>query len=140
MSIAEEVEKLNNLRQSGALTEDEYQKAKESVLAMNRSATEKVSKAVSDISTDVNMWSMFIHLSQFCGYVIPLAGLIVPIVLWQIKKSDSEIIDKHGKIVVNWILTELIYGIVFALLCIILIGIPLIIALEVLSIVLPIIV
>ena len=123
MSIAEEVEKLNNLRQSGALTEDEYQKAKESVLAMNRSATEKVSKAVSDISTDVNMWSMFIHLSQFCGYVIPLAGLIVPIVLWQIKKSDSEIIDKHGKIVVNWILT----------------GIPLILALAVLSIVFPII-
>ncbi len=139
MSIAEEIEKLNNLRQSGAISEGEYQKAKESVLAKNRSATEKVNKTVSDISSDVNMWSMFIHLSQFCGYVIPLAGLIVPIVLWQIKKSDSEIIDKHGKIVVNWILTELIYGIVFGLLCMILIGIPLILALAVLSIVFPIV-
>jgi len=48
-------------------------------------------------------------------------------------------IDKHGKIVVNWILTELILGIVFGLLCFILIGIPLLIILGVLGIVFPII-
>lgn len=139
MSIAEEIEKLNNLLKSGAISEDEYQKAKESVLAGDRSATEKVSQAVHDISSDVNMWSMFIHLSQFCGYIAPVAGFVVPIVLWQMKKSDSEIIDKHGKIVLNWILTELIFVIVFGLLCLILIGIPLIIALGVVGIVFPII-
>jgi len=82
---------------------------------------------------------MFIHLSQFCGYLIPLAGLITPIILWQIKKNDSEIIDKHGRIVANWIITELIYGIVFGLLCFIIIGIPLVFALVVVSIVFPII-
>ena len=139
MSIAEEIEKLNNLKQSGAISEDEYQKAKESLLGRSQSAGERLGKAVGGISSDVNMWSMFIHLSQFCGYLIPLAGMITPIILWQIKKNDSEVIDKHGRIVVNWIITELIYGIVFGLLCFIIIGIPLLFALGVLSIVFPII-
>ena len=139
MSIAEEIERLNGLLQSGAISEDEYQRAKEAVLAGDVSGTEKASTTLSKISSDVNQWSMFIHLSQFCGYLAPLAGFVVPIVLWQIKKDESDIIDKHGKIVANWILTELIYGLVFGLLCLILIGIPLIITLAVLSIVFPII-
>ena len=82
---------------------------------------------------------MFIHFSQFFGYVVPLAGLVVPVVLWQIKKNDSEIIDKHGKIVTNWIISVIIYAIVFSLLCFIIIGIPLLFALAVVGIVFPII-
>lgn len=42
MNIAEEIEKLNNLKQSGAISEDEYQKAKESVLAKYQSAENKL--------------------------------------------------------------------------------------------------
>jgi uncharacterized Tic20 family protein len=139
MSIAEEIEKLNNLRQSGAISEEEYQRAKESLLRKSQSAGERFGRAVDNISSDVNMWGMFIHLSQFCGYIVPLAGLIVPIILWQIKKDESEIIDKHGRIVVNWIITEFIFGLLFALLCLILIGIPLLLALAVVGIVFPII-
>lgn len=139
MGIAEEIEKLNGLRQSGAISEDEYQKAKETALAESGSGSEKAGTTLSKISSDANQWSMFIHLSQLCGYIAPVAGFVVPIVLWQIKKDESDIIDKHGKIVANWILTELIYGIVFGLLCIILIGIPLIITLAILGIIFPII-
>ena len=139
MDIAEEIEKLNNLKQSGAISEDEYQKAKESVLEKYQSPGDKLSTAGGDISSDVNTWSMFIHLSQFCGYVIPLAGLIVPIVLWQMKKSDSQIIDKHGRIVVNWLISEVIYWVISIPLCFIIIGVPLVIALVVVGIVFPII-
>lgn len=139
VDIAGEIEKLNNLKQGGAISEDEYQKAKESVLAKYQFAEDKLCAAGVDISSDVNMWSMFIHLSQFLGYVIPLTGLIVPIVLWQIKKSDSQIIDKHGRVVVNWVLSKVIYWIVSVLLCMIIIGVPLVIALVVVGIVFPII-
>ena len=139
MNIAEEIEKLNNLKQSGAISEDEYQKAKESVLVKYQSAEGKLPASVGDISSDVKTWSMFVHLSQFCAYVVPLAGLIVPIVLWQIKKSDSQIIDKHGRIVVNWVLSKIIYWIVSVLLCIVGIGIPLVVALVVVGIVFPIV-
>jgi uncharacterized Tic20 family protein len=139
MNIADEIEKLDNLRQSGAISDEEYQKAKQSVLAKSQPAAARLGKTVGGISSDVNTWSMFIHLSQFCSYILPLAGLVVPIVLWQIKKNDSEIIDKHGRIVVNWLITEFIYGIVCALLCIVCIGIPLLLALVVVGIVFPIV-
>lgn len=139
MSIADEIAKLNELKQSGAITEQEYQKAKEGLLAGNQPASENLKQSFSGISVDANMWGMFIHLSQFCGYAFPLAGLIVPIVLWQIKKNDSELIDRHGRIVVNWIITEFILAIVFLLLCFVLVGIPLLIALAVVGVVFPII-
>lgn len=139
MSIADEIGKLNELRQNGAITEQEYQKAKESLLAGAQPVGDKFKQAVNDITADANMWGMFIHLSQFCGYVFPFAGLIVPIVLWQVKKNDSELIDRHGRIVVNWIITEFILAIVFLLLCFVLIGIPLLIALAVVGVVFPII-
>lgn len=139
MSMAEEIGKLNDLKQSGAMSEQEYQKAKESLLARNQPAGQKLKQAVDGITSDVNMWGMFIHLSQFCGYIVPLAGLIVPIVLWQMKKNNSEIIDRHGRIVVNWIITEFILAIIFAILCFVLIGIPLLIVLAVVGIIFPIV-
>lgn len=139
MTLGEEIEKLNSLKQNGAISEDEYQKAIKSVLAEHQSAREKFSNVFGSASSDVNLWSMFIHLSQFCGYIVPLAGMVVPIVLWQIKKTDSEMIDKHGRIVTNWIISELIYAIVFALLCLIIIGIPLLLVLSIVGIVFPII-
>ncbi|MGI9239277.1 MAG: DUF4870 domain-containing protein [Verrucomicrobiales bacterium] len=139
ITIAEELEKLNNLKQIGALSDKEYEEAKASLLAQNRPAGQKLKHAMDGVSSDTNMWGMFIHLSQFCGYVIPLAGLIVPIVLWQMKKDESDIIDRHGRIVVNWIITEIIFGILFALLCLVLIGIPLLFALCVVAIIFPIV-
>lgn len=129
MSITEKFERLNKLRQNGAISEEEYEEAKASILAGEPNG----------ISSDVNMWGMFIHLSQFCGYIVPLAGLIVPIVLWQMKKNEAGIIDIHGRIVINWIITQIILGVIFGLLCFVLIGIPLIFALGVVSIVFPIV-
>jgi uncharacterized Tic20 family protein len=52
---------------------------------------------------------MLIHLSQLLAFVLPLLGFIVPIVLWVIKKDDDHSIDRHGKIVVNWIISVFIY-------------------------------
>lgn len=139
MSIADEIGKLNELKQSGAITEQEYQKAKESLLAGKQPAGDNFKQPFSGLSADANMWGMFIHLSQFCGYVVPLAGLIVPIVLWQIKKNDSDVIDQHGRIVANWIITAFILALVFLLLCFVVIGVPLLIVLAVVSVVFPII-
>jgi uncharacterized protein len=135
MSIADEIGKLNELRQSEAITELEYEKAKEAILAENHPGFD----AADYIETDVNQWGMFIHLSQFCGYLVPLAGLIVPIMLWQMKKKESEIIDQHGRIVLNWIITEFILAIVFVILCFVVIGIPLLIVLGVIGIIFPIV-
>ena len=138
-SIADEIEKLDALRKNGAISEEEYQQAKKSLLEKHAPAAEKFGKAMGELAPSENTWSMFIHFSQFLGYVVPIAGLLVPIILWQIKKKESAVIDEHGRIVANWIITALIMLVVFWLLSFILIGIPLLIVLGILCIVFPII-
>ncbi len=92
-----------------------------------------------DKSKDARTWAMFLHLSVFAGYVVPLAGLIAPIVIWQIKKDEFPEIDAHGKIVVNAIISYIIYAFVCILLVFVIIGIPLLIGLGIIAIVFPII-
>ena len=82
---------------------------------------------------------MLIHFSVFAGYIAPVAGLVVPIVLWQIKKDEMPAVDAHGKMVLNFILTAILYFVVCFALTFVLIGIPMMIALSVACIVLPII-
>jgi hypothetical protein len=71
--------------------------------------------AAGNVEQQTRQWAMLLHLSQLAGYVIvPLAGLIVPILIWQMKKADLPGIDEHGKIVTNWIISEILYCIVLA--------------------------
>jgi len=84
-------------------------------------------------------WAMFVHFSVLAGFVVPFVGLILPIILWQIKKDEIPEIDVHGKIVVNWLISALIYSAVGLLLTFVLIGIPLLFILGVLCVVFPVI-
>ena len=93
----------------------------------------------SPIDAESRMWAMVLHFSVFAGYVVPLAGLIAPIIIWQIKKDQLPEIDAHGKIVMNAIISYIIYGFVSVLLVFVIIGIPLLVALGVVAIVFPII-
>ncbi len=82
---------------------------------------------------------MFLHLSLLAGLVVPGAGFILPIVLWQVKKETVPGLDAHGKVVANWMLSALIYAVVSGFLCLLLVGIPLLVILGLLSIIFPII-
>jgi len=82
---------------------------------------------------------MFLHFSLLSGYLIPFAGLIAPIVIWQLKKEEMPDMDAHGKMVLNFILSMLIYGVISFLLLFVFIGLFLMIALGIIGIVFPII-
>jgi uncharacterized Tic20 family protein len=84
-------------------------------------------------------WATFIHLSLLAGVLLPGAGFILPIVLWQVKKDELPGIDAHGKVVANWLVSALIYGIASSLLMFVLIGFPLLGILALLTLVFPII-
>jgi uncharacterized protein len=88
---------------------------------------------------EARQWAMFLHLSQFAGYFIPFLGLIAPVVIWQIKKEQYPELDKHGKIVVNWIISELIYWAIAGVLVFVLIGFLILPVLGILAVVFPII-
>jgi uncharacterized Tic20 family protein len=90
-------------------------------------------------SPQLRQWALILHLSQFAGYVVPLAGWIAPLVIWQIKKTEIPGLDAHGKVVANWILSMLIYCSVSGVLMFLLIGFPLLIMFAILGIIFPII-
>ncbi len=71
---------------------------------------------------ELNQFCMLMHLSQFSSFIIPLGGLILPIIMWSTNKEKSEIIDEHGKNILNWIISSFIYAIVSVILMFVLIG------------------
>jgi uncharacterized Tic20 family protein len=146
MAISDELQKLEELHRTGALSDDEFANAKAAVLAGSAQAAAAGTSGaqaaqVPAVSKDIQtrQWAMFLHLSLLAGFLVPLAGLIVPIVIWQIKKEELPGLDAHGKVVVNWIISSIIYAILCCLLIIVLIGVPLLLALGVIAIVFPII-
>ena len=134
MSIADEIERLQRLRDSGALTEDEFAQAKAALL--NKDVSQSNFKLPGGAS---KWWTVGLHLSQFAGYAVPLAGFVVPIVIWQVVKDDYPEIDEHGRTIANWIISHLLYILISGLLVFVGIGIPLLIVLGILGIVFPII-
>ena len=88
---------------------------------------------------DVRQWCMLMHLSQFAGYVVPFAGIVAPIVMWQTKKDEHPDVDAHGRMIVNAMLSYFIYWIAAIALCLVLIGFLLIPVLAIASIALPVI-
>lgn len=139
MTLAEELQKLAALKAQGSLSDTEFAEAKASLLARGEPAGARMKKAVDDMVGNVNNWCMLIHLSQFAGYVVPVAGWAVPLVLWLIKKDESPLIDRHGRIVMNWLITQFILGLIFGALSLVLIGIPLLIGLMICGVIFPIV-
>ena len=99
-------------------------------------------KQLSPISPDeqqARQWAMFLHLSQLAGFIFPLVGLVAPIIIWQTQKAEYPILEAHGKVVINWIISELIYGAICFVLLFVVIGFPMLIVLGILGVVFPII-
>jgi uncharacterized Tic20 family protein len=68
------------------------------------------------------MWAMFLHLSQLLGFLVPFAGLVAPILIWQLKKAEMPELDVHGKNVVNWLISYMIYIVVSVVLIVAFVG------------------
>ncbi len=138
MSAADELQKLQQLHASGGLSDEEFAKAKERLLSGPPGAADAPVAPV-DVEQQTRLWAMLLHLSLLAGFLVPMAGLIAPIVIWQIKKTELPGIDVHGKIVANWVISAFLYGVGCFLLVFVLVGIPLFIALGIMAIVFPII-
>ena len=81
-------------------------------------------------SADVRTWNVLCHASALLGLFLHFLGhLLGPLIVWLVKRGDSPEIDAYGKESLNFQLSMLIYDAIAAILCIILIGIPILIAL-----------
>ena len=88
-------------------------------------------------SPNIRTWTVLCHASALAGFVIPAAGHILgPLIIWLAKRGDSAEIDAHGKESLNFQISMLIYGIISAILCLIVIGFLLLALLHILNVVL----
>lgn len=79
------------------------------------------------IDSEVRNWMIICHLASFSGALgIPVGNVIGPLIVWLIKKDESEQIDYHGKEAINFQITLTIYTFVSLLLCFLFIGFALV--------------
>lgn len=129
----DELEKLNELKQKGAISEEEYEAEKKKIL------DSPYPRANERLGMTVNQYCMVLHLSLYSAFLFPGVGLLVPLILWLIEKDSDSEVDAQGKIVVNWMISSVVYGVVFGILCLLLIGIPFLILLGACYLIFPII-
>ncbi|MFZ2282057.1 MAG: DUF4870 domain-containing protein [Prosthecobacter sp.] len=88
----------------------------------------------SSVTQDEKTLGIVMHVLCLVGF--PILG---PLIVWLVKKDQSSYIDLQGRELLNFQLSFLVYGFLSFLLCFILIGIPLLIAVGVATVVLTII-
>ena len=99
------LEELNNLRQSGALTEEEFQREKQKLFEQPGSTNN------SGIPFDLSE-SAYLGLMNFV-FLVPTVGWILSIIAWVIGKDKSAKIDEQGKNIVNFMISYALYGLIF---------------------------
>jgi len=69
-------------------------------------------------TTNEKNLATFTHLSTLSQYCIPFGNYIFPILIWSTNKDKSEFVDFHGKQVLNFQLSILLYSLVLAMIAI----------------------
>lgn len=102
------LDELNKLRQSGALTEEEFETEKQKLFAEDQTI-DACPKQELPMGLKENS---YLALMNFL-ILVPYIGWILPIVLWAMGKSTSQQVNKQGKYILNWYITWFIFGIIF---------------------------
>ena len=93
-----------------------------------------MAKSEADLTRETNNWAMALHLSALAGYAVPVAGVAAPILIWLLKRDELPRLEVHGCIVVNWMISFVIYFIISSILILVGVGVILLGALWVMAI------
>jgi uncharacterized protein len=141
--ISDEIERLIQLRNSGALSEDEFQQAKLRVLSgqpqpvFSQPAGGTAAPSGLICGLDPRLWCTLMHASQLLTWTG--VGIVAPLVMWIIGKNESKEANRHGLVILNWMLSSIVYAVVSVVLSFFVIGIPMLFVLGALHVIFPII-
>jgi uncharacterized Tic20 family protein len=82
-------------------------------------------------SKDERTWALFCHIGALAGFVFPLGNIIVPLVIWLIKKEELPLVEDQGKESLNFQISTTLYALAAGVLSFVLIGIPILVALGI---------
>jgi|GEM_PF-122070 len=131
----EELEKLHELMLKGAVSKEEYEKAKAQYFENAYDSSQQLHFEEKYLKLHLvenqRNYIMIMHLSVLLGvipiwfgidFIAPWFGLAVPFGMWIYKKDVIEGVNNHGKVIMNWLITMLILFSIFWILKFILIG------------------
>jgi uncharacterized Tic20 family protein len=70
------------------------------------------------VTTANKTYTTLLQLSAYAQYLFPFGGFIFPIILWSIKKDESEFIDVNGRKSINFQLSLLVYTIILVVIAV----------------------
>jgi len=101
---------------------------------MNETQPTSSPPPISSTSSQIRTWCVLCHASALLGLFFHFFGhLLGPLIVWLIKRGDAPEIDANGKESLNFQISMLIYDAIAAILCLVVIGIPILITLWVLN-------
>ena len=74
MDVADQLQKLQQLHQSGAISDEEYSKAKAQLINSPPQGGAGVPANPATAEQQTRQWAMFLHLSQLAGFLCPWQG------------------------------------------------------------------
>jgi len=74
-------------------------------------------------SQDERTQAMLCHLTGLLGGLIPPVNIIAPLVIWLLKKDQSQFVNDQGKEALNFQISATVYFVIALILMIVLIGI-----------------
>lgn len=75
-----------------------------------------MSNELRPINSDDRTWGAIAHLAALIGLLLPLGLVLGPLLVWALKKNDSEFIDQQGKSALNFQLSILLISFILILL------------------------
>jgi len=84
-------------------------------------------------------WNILCHLSALSGLVLPFGALLVPLVIWLMKRTEYPGVDVNGKESINFQLSCLLYFCVSLLLMFLVVGIFLLLAVVIFDVIMVIV-
>lgn len=134
----DDLDKLNDLRQKGAISEAEYNEQKARIL--NNSCPPSPSEGL-PLGLSENNYNAIMNIVQIAFGL----GWVISIIMWVIGKENSEKVSVQGKYILNWLISGVIYSAIAGIVALVTFGLgafllaPFFIVLGICAILFPII-
>ena len=138
--LSEELSKLKELHDEGAISDTEYAAAKDRLLNKSNALASPDHPNTKDLlGMTPSTYAMVMHLSQYATYIVPVAGGLIPIAMWVYGRDQNEFVNEHGQDLMNFFISYyVIYVTVAVVLCFVAIGLILLPILILTTLILPI--
>lgn len=144
MNAYENLQRLEQLRQQGILTQEEFEQEKRRLLdslhapqqqtppppPQNQPNSSRRATNVLDAPLGADGYDPLVDARQNSGYAlalhlilfVPYIGWLITLIMWLVKKNESPLINQHGSQTTNLLISQIIYGLIALVLIAIMAG------------------